>query len=152
LSKLKQILNDLRVNANAKAALVVDNLGEPVAVSGDCNSIDSATLAGLVGSNFNAVEGLAKLIGQKEFSILFHEGDLDNIHVQLVSQHHVLAVVFTDRDGLGRVRLHAKSAVEALERLLASDGETRPPSQDQSGGGETPGSAAAGLYWRQRGS
>src|SRR5262249_54563326 len=72
----------------------------------------------LTAGNVAATDGLAKLIGEKEFSILFHEGERDNIHISLVAQRVILVVIFDDRSSLGLVRLRVKKASQELERTF----------------------------------
>jgi predicted regulator of Ras-like GTPase activity (Roadblock/LC7/MglB family) len=57
---------------------------------------------------------LARLIGEKEFSILFHEGEKDNIHISIVAQRVILVVIFDERSSLGLVRLRVKKAAQEL--------------------------------------
>ncbi len=72
----------------------------------------------LTAGNVAATDGLAKLIGEKEFSILFHEGERDNIHISLVAQRVILVVIFDDRSSLGLVRLRVKKASAELEKIF----------------------------------
>jgi hypothetical protein len=69
-----------------------------------------------------ATDGLAKLIGEKEFSILFHEGERDNIHISIVAQRVILVVIFDSRSSLGLVRLRVKKAslelTEVFEKIV----------------------------------
>jgi len=53
---------------------------------------------------------MAKLLGEKDFSILFHEGEKDNIHISIVEQRVILVVIFDERSSLGLVRLRVKKA------------------------------------------
>jgi len=59
-----------------------------------------------------------KLIGEKEFSILFHEGERDNIHISIISQRVILVVIFDQRSSLGLVRLRVKKSAEALSNIF----------------------------------
>jgi hypothetical protein len=52
---------------------------------GELEQFDTTSLASLTAGNVAATDGLAKLIGEKEFSILFHEGERDNIHISIVA-------------------------------------------------------------------
>ena len=70
--------------------------------------VDTTSLASLTAGNVAATDGLAKLIGEKEFSILFHEGEKDNIHISLVAQRVILVVIFDERSSLGLVRLRVQ--------------------------------------------
>jgi len=60
---------------------------------------------------------MAKLLGEKDFSILFHEGERDNIHISLVGRV-ILVVIFDQRSSLGLVRLRVKKSVEILSQIL----------------------------------
>ena len=79
--------------------------------------VDATSLASLTAGNVAATDGLAKLIGEKEFSILFHEGEKDNIHISLVAQRVILVVIFDEKSSLGLVRLRVKKASQ-LERTF----------------------------------
>ena len=92
--------------------------GQLLASAGDTANIDTTSLASLTAGNIAATGGLAKLIGEKEFSILFHEGERDNIHISLVAQRVILVVIFDDRSSLGLVRLRVKKASQELERTF----------------------------------
>jgi hypothetical protein len=61
---------------------------------------------------------MAKLLGEKEFSILFHEGEKDNIHISLIGQRVILVVIFDQRSSLGLVRLRAKKTSDVLVKLF----------------------------------
>jgi len=65
-----------------------------------------------------ATDGLARLIGEKEFSILFHEGERDNIHISIVAQRVILVVIFDERTSLGLVRLRVRRAMSELEKIF----------------------------------
>ncbi|HEX6642751.1 MAG TPA: roadblock/LC7 domain-containing protein, partial [Thermoanaerobaculia bacterium] len=85
---------------------------------GDMRGVDATSLASLTAGNVAATDGLAKLIGEKEFSILFHEGEKDNIHISLVAQRVILVVIFDEKSSLGLVRLRVKKASQELERTF----------------------------------
>ena len=56
---------------------------------------------------------------EKEFSILFHEGERDNIHISIVAQRVILVVIFDERSSLGLVRLRVKKASQELSDVFA---------------------------------
>jgi len=77
--QIKETLQRLQVDSNAKIVFLVDKNGQQIASHGDMRDVDATSLASLTAGNVAATDGLAKLIGEKEFSILFHEGERDNI-------------------------------------------------------------------------
>src|SRR5438270_13970693 len=116
--KIKDALHRLRTDANANVVFRVDKNGQQIAATGDLASLDTTSLASLTAGNVAATDGLARLIGEKEFSILFHEGEKDNIHISIVAQRVILVVIFDERSSLGLVRLRVKKASQELERTF----------------------------------
>jgi predicted regulator of Ras-like GTPase activity (Roadblock/LC7/MglB family) len=115
---IKQVISKLRVDANAKVVFLVDKNGQQIAGAGEVNLVDTTSLASLTAGNVAATDGLAKLIGEKEFSILFHEGRKDNIHISIVGKRLILVVIFDERSSLGLVRLRVRKASADIERVL----------------------------------
>jgi predicted regulator of Ras-like GTPase activity (Roadblock/LC7/MglB family) len=117
--RITQLLNRLRVDASAKIVFLVDKNGQQIACAGEIELVDTTSLASLTAGNVAATDGLAKLIGEKEFSILFHEGRKDNIHISIVGQRLILVVIFDERSSLGLVRLRVRKASADIERILS---------------------------------
>ncbi len=116
--RIKEILSRLRMDTNAKVAFLVDKNGQQIAAQGDLEGLDTTSLASLTAGNVAATDGLAKLIGEREFSVLFHEGERDNIHISIVGQRVILVVIFDERSSLGLVRLRVKKASQELEKVF----------------------------------
>ncbi len=116
--KIKDALGRLRQDANANVVFLVDKNGQQIAAVGDTSSLDTTSLASLTAGNVAATDGLARLIGEKEFSILFHEGEKDNIHISIVALRVILVVIFDERSSLGLVRLRVRRATGELDRIF----------------------------------
>ena len=87
-------------------------------ITGISSNLDTTSLASLTAGNVAATDGLARLIGEKEFSVLFHEGERDNIHISIVGKRVILVVIFDERSSLGLVRLRVKKASTELENVF----------------------------------
>jgi predicted regulator of Ras-like GTPase activity (Roadblock/LC7/MglB family) len=123
---LEEALRRLRQEANAKAVFLIDKNGQQIASAGEVDQFDTTSLASLTAGNVAATDGLAKLIGEREFSVLFHEGQQDHIHISIVAKRAILVVIFDDRSSLGLVRLRVKRASVDLEKIfevMAQKGE-----------------------------
>ena len=116
--KIKDSLQRLASDANANVVFLVDKNGQQIAAVGDLQTLDTTSLASLTAGNVAATDGLARLIGEKEFSILFHEGERDNIHISIVAQRVILVVIFDERTSLGLVRLRVRRAMSELEKIF----------------------------------
>src|SRR5918997_2142650 len=116
--QIKDTLQRLQVDSNAKLVFLVDKNGQQIAAHGDMKGVDATSLASLPAGNVAATDGLARLIGEKEFSILFHEGEKDNIHISIVAQRVILVVIFDERSSLGLVRLRVRRASNELTEVF----------------------------------
>jgi len=117
--KINAVCDRLTKDANAKVVFLVDKNGQLISAAGQTQHIDTTSLASLTAGNVAATDGLARLIGEKEFSILFHEGEKDNIHISIVAQRVILVVIFDERSSLGLVRLRVKKASQELNEVFA---------------------------------
>jgi len=115
---LEEALRRLRRDSNAKAVFLIDKNGQQIAAAGDIENFDSTSLASLTAGNVAATDGLAKLIGEREFSVLFHEGQRDHIHISIVARRAILLVIFDERSSLGLVRLRVKRASAEMDRIF----------------------------------
>ncbi len=116
--RISALIDRLLREANARAIFLVDKDGQLIAATGETEHLDTTSLASLTAGNIAATGGLAKLIGEKEFSILFHEGEKDNIHISIVGGRVILVVIFDQRSSLGLVRLRVKRAGRDLDLIL----------------------------------
>ena len=118
--RLEEVLARLRHDSNAKAVFLIDKNGQQIAATGEIGQFDTTSLASLTAGNVAATDGLAKLIGEREFSVLFHEGQQDHIHISIVAKRAILVVIFDDRSSLGLVRLRVKRASGEMEKIFDS--------------------------------
>jgi len=117
---LLSVLRKLLVDASAKVVFLVDKDGTLLASAGDAVGFDTTSLASLAAGNIAATGGLANLIGEKEFSILFHEGERDNMHLSVVAERLILVVVFDRRSSVGLVRLRVRQASARFNDVMAT--------------------------------
>jgi predicted regulator of Ras-like GTPase activity (Roadblock/LC7/MglB family) len=115
---IKDVISRLKADAQAKVVFIVDKNGQQIAAQGDMESLDTTSLASLTAGNVAATDGLARLIGEREFPVLFHEGERDNVYISVVGQRVILVVIFDERSSLGLVRLRVRKANGELERIF----------------------------------
>jgi predicted regulator of Ras-like GTPase activity (Roadblock/LC7/MglB family) len=133
--KVAAVSDRLVRDANAKGVFVVDKAGQLVAEAGEMRGIDSTSLASLTAGCIAATGGLAKIVGEEEFPIHFHQGQRDNLHITLVGGRMILVVVFDERSSLGLVRLRVKKAGAELARVFE---EIEKKSEQQAASGASP--------------
>lgn len=112
--KIQDAISRLRRDANALSVFMIDRSGQSIASAGDVADVDATALASLTAGNVAATEGLARLVGERQFSSLFHEGEKQHIHITLVGGKVILATVFDEGSSLGLVRLRVRKATAEL--------------------------------------
>ena len=111
---LPRLLHD----SNSRCAMLVDRTGQLVATVGERPSFDATAFATLTAADFSANDQLARLIGETDFSSLFHQGERESMYLADVARRVILVVLFDNRTTLGLVRLKLKHAVEDLGRVI----------------------------------
>jgi predicted regulator of Ras-like GTPase activity (Roadblock/LC7/MglB family) len=104
--------------SNARCALLVDRTGQLIATVGEKPTFDPTAFATLTAADFSANDQLAKLIGEKEFSSLVHQGERESMYLADVARRVILVVLFDNRTTLGLVRLKTKATVDELARIF----------------------------------
>jgi predicted regulator of Ras-like GTPase activity (Roadblock/LC7/MglB family) len=127
---LESSVQNLLHDSESNAVFLIDKNGQQLAAAGDYEDIDTTALATLTAGNVAATDGLAKLLGEKGFTILFHEGERDNIHISIVGDIAILVVIFDDRTSVGMVRLRVKQASSGLENILKRATERKAEKQE----------------------
>ncbi len=99
------LIENQLVKAGVSSVLLIDGAGNVLANCGDGkNEIDAISLAALAAASLGATSQIAKLIGEEDFSLLFHKGKNGNIHFGRLGADLILVTIFTDDVSLGLVR------------------------------------------------
>jgi predicted regulator of Ras-like GTPase activity (Roadblock/LC7/MglB family) len=115
---IQEVVDRLVRDANAKVVFIVDKNGQLIAASGEIGEIDTTSLASLTAGNIAATGGIARLLRENEFATQFHEGENQNIHIQLVGNRVILVVIFDAKSSLGLVRLRVRKATDELNKIF----------------------------------
>jgi len=126
VGRIDTILEDFLSASQAKAALLVDKEGHMVTKKGMTKALDSTGLAALVAASFASTREVAKLLGETEFSVLFHQGSSESIHVSLVADRALVVIIFDDRTTIGMVRLHAGQLTKKINAVLEEAAKRKP--------------------------
>ena len=131
--QLRLILGKLRLESFSRVVFLVDKNGQQIATHGDVGDLDTTSLASLAAGNVAATGGMARLIGEKEFPTLSHEGERESIHICIIGRV-LLVVVFDERSSLGLVKLRVKQASRDLACVfeeMTRDSERKSAADEQ---------------------
>ena len=81
---------------------------------------DVLPLAALSAANFGATEKMAQLIGEKDFTLLFHKGTRLNIHFSRISKDFILVTLFGNDVAIGLIRHGSTKATQRILPILTS--------------------------------
>jgi predicted regulator of Ras-like GTPase activity (Roadblock/LC7/MglB family) len=115
---ITQSLQRFLYDSNARCALLVDRTGQLVATVGEQPNFDATAFATLTAADFSANDQLAKLIGETDFTTLFHQGERESMYLADVARRVILVVLFDNRTTLGLVRIKMKAVVDELRTLF----------------------------------
>jgi len=118
INKIDALISKMLKGAEAKCALLVDKDGHLITRQGFTHSLDTTALAALLAGSFASTKEIARLVGESEFSVLFHQGKKDHIHMSIVGERSILVVIFDDRTTIGMVRLYAKETAIELGKIF----------------------------------
>lgn len=116
--RIERLLHAFLYDANARCALLVDRTGQLVATVGEQPEFDPTAFASLAAADFSANDQLASMIGETEFSSLFHQGEKESMYLADVAKRVILVVLFDNRTTLGMVRVKVKGVVGELSGIF----------------------------------
>jgi len=131
VDRINQTLEKFLEASQARCVLLVDLEGHLVTAKGFTSELDTTSIAALVAGSFASTREVARKLGETEFSVLFHQGANENIHVSLVSDRALAVILFDDRTNIGMVRLYAQQVSDDLNDILGQMAEK------QAAGGDT---------------
>lgn len=116
--RLDELIEEFLRASKAKCAFLVDRDGHLVTRKGFTQSIEPSTISALVAGSFAATREMARLLGEEQFSLMFHQGERDNIQLSIVGNRAILAVIFDERTNVGLVRIYTKEATDKLAKVF----------------------------------
>jgi predicted regulator of Ras-like GTPase activity (Roadblock/LC7/MglB family) len=119
LERIENVLEAGMIDKGVGCVLLIDMAGNIIANLDDGKKKpDIYSLAALAAGNYGAVEAMANIIGEDDFSLLFHKGKDLNIHFKTLSNEFLLISIFANVLSLGFLRLIVAEAAEKISFIL----------------------------------
>jgi predicted regulator of Ras-like GTPase activity (Roadblock/LC7/MglB family) len=116
--QISQILNGFLRETDAKSCLVIDRGGQLIAVEGNSSGLDTMSLSALAAGAFASAKEIARLVGETEFTVLYHQGKKGHIHVSHVDDNTLMMAIFDDTTTVGIVRLYSRETEEKIAEVM----------------------------------
>jgi len=120
LEKINLCLNQMVSSSRARSVLLIDRSGQLIAHHGNTPGIDVLSLSALTAANFGATAEIARILGEEEFTLLFHKGKTENVYFSAIGEHVIMVTLFDDNTSLGLIRLQINKIVDELSKILSS--------------------------------
>lgn len=121
LEQIDKILNEKLIRIGVDCVIIIDMAGNIItAKENGKTKYDVYSFAALAAGNFATVDAMAKLVGETEFSLLFHKGTECNIHFSKIDDELLLITMFGKTISLGYLRLNVVEAIEEIRKLWAN--------------------------------
>jgi predicted regulator of Ras-like GTPase activity (Roadblock/LC7/MglB family) len=120
IEKIDGCLSKVISASLAHSVLLIDRSGQLIAHQGNTPGIDILSLSALTAANFGATAEIARILGEEEFTLLFHKGRSENVYFSAVGEHVIMVTLFDDRTSLGLIRLQINKIIGELSIILSS--------------------------------
>lgn len=131
MNRIHEVIKELLAKARAQSAMLVDKDGHMITKHGTADGFDPETVSALVAGSFAATRQVAAMLGESEFSAIFHQGKRGSIQISIVGERAILAIVFNDDTTVGMVRLYADQAVKRLSAIFNGPRSAPAEGEDQ---------------------
>jgi len=118
LDQIEKLLDEFLKLSNTKCIFLIDKDGHLITSKGAFQNINPDTLSALVAGTFAATKEMARLLGETEFSVMYHQGEKDHIHISIVGDRAITSTIFDEKTTVGMVNLYSKELNTKLEKIF----------------------------------
>ena len=118
LDHLNLVLNDLLKKSEANIALLVEKAGYLIHQCGKPEAIDTTTFATLGSNAYNAVQFMASLVNETNFTSMYQQGENFSTLMVNVEENSLLVLVFPTHITVGSMKYYASPAVRSIQERI----------------------------------
>jgi predicted regulator of Ras-like GTPase activity (Roadblock/LC7/MglB family) len=115
---IESCLSTLVEDTGGNHALLLDKSGQVIASHGDGSRQDMTAMGALIAGVFASSREVAKLLREKDFRNLFHQGVREHIFIALIEEQWILCIIFNKGTHIGLVKVLTKKATDELATVL----------------------------------
>jgi len=130
VERLDEKLDSFLELSGAHCALLIDKEGHLVTRRGEPLDAPIDSITALIAGSFAATREMARLLGEKQFTTMFHQGERDSVQLYLVGDRTLFVMLFDQRTNLGLVRFYAQETVHHLAEIFKELANREPPEND----------------------
>jgi predicted regulator of Ras-like GTPase activity (Roadblock/LC7/MglB family) len=118
LEQIDAVLTDKLLKLGVDCVIIIDMAGNIITAKDNGTSkYDVYSFAALAAGNVATVDAMAKLVGEHEFSLLFHKGQDSSIHFSKIDSELLLITMFGREVSLGFLRLNVVDVINKIRAI-----------------------------------
>jgi predicted regulator of Ras-like GTPase activity (Roadblock/LC7/MglB family) len=119
LDRIEDIIEKDLIDKGVQCVILIDMAGNIIAnLESGKAELDIYALAALSAGNYGAVGAMANIVGEDDFSLLFHRGKDANVHFTNILNDYLLIDIFNNDLSLGFLRLIVADAAKKIKFVL----------------------------------
>jgi predicted regulator of Ras-like GTPase activity (Roadblock/LC7/MglB family) len=118
IDRLNAVLQAIVSETKVISVLLVNKDTRLLASQGTLAMFDKSALGALIVGSFASTQGIATLIGEKEFSMMSHSGKTRNLLISLVDDNTIIASIFDKSTPIASVTASVERHLEELRKVL----------------------------------
>jgi predicted regulator of Ras-like GTPase activity (Roadblock/LC7/MglB family) len=126
LDHLNLVMKDLLVKSEANIALLVEKAGYLIHQCGNQDDMDATTFATLGSNAYNAVQFMAQLVNENNFTSMYQQGEHFSTLMVNVDENSLLVIVFPTHLTVGSMKYYAMPAVRSISERIQFATERNP--------------------------
>lgn len=118
---LDKVLRDLLTKSEASIALLVEKAGYLIHQCGNPETLDTTTFATLGSNAYNAVQFMASLVNESNFTSMYQQGENFSTLMVNVDDNSLLVIVFPTHLTVGSMKYYAGPVARAIgDRIVVA--------------------------------
>ena len=118
LDHLNLVMHELLNKSEANIALLVEKAGYLIHQCGTQDSMDTTTFATLGSNAYNAVQFMAQLVNEQNFTSMYQQGENFSTLMLNVDENSLLVVVFPTHLTVGSMKYYASPAARSIAHRI----------------------------------
>jgi len=114
MDHLDSVLGELLAKSEANIALLVEKAGYLIHQCGKPEELDTTTFATLGSNAYNAVQFMANLVNESNFTSMYQQGEHFSTLMLNVDENSLLVIVFPTHLTVGSMKYYAGSTVKTI--------------------------------------
>jgi predicted regulator of Ras-like GTPase activity (Roadblock/LC7/MglB family) len=112
------VLQEFLQKSEANIALLVEKAGYLIHQSGSPENVDTTTFATLGSNAYNAVQFMASLVNENNFSSMYQQGEHFSTLMMNVDENSLLVIVFSTHLTVGSMKYYAGPAAKRIAEQI----------------------------------